>query len=103
METDYPSVTSVQYQWEDYVKNNRHLIGDDIIGLSLNQKKILVALAKKPVKELYGAEFLTTVKLTQSSIRKAIDVLIEKDLVHCSEGRYQVLDPAIEFYILTHL
>lgn len=103
MDSDCPTVVSTEYQWVDYVKNNRHLIGDDIIGLSLNQKKILVALAKKPVKELYGADFLSTVKLTQSSIRKVIDVLLEKDLVHCVEGLYQVLDPAIEFYILTHL
>lgn len=103
METNHPDVTSVQHQWEDYVKNNRHFIGDDIIGLSLNQKKILVALARQPVKELYSAEFLTTIKLTQSSIRKAVDVLIEKDFVHCNEGRYQVLDPAIGFYILTYL
>lgn len=103
MENTLPSINSVQKTWEEYVKNNRRLIGDDIIELSLNQKKILVALAKNPAKELYSADFISQVKLTQSSIRKAVDVLMEKDLIHFTEERYRVLDPAIAYYIICNL
>lgn len=101
MEDAFPSPSLVQQYWEDFIKNNRHIITDDIIGLSLNQKRLLTLLAKTPSKELYSADFLSRIKLTPSSVRKAIDLLLEKDLIYVDDNDlYRILDPAIEDYII---
>lgn len=99
METTFPDETQVKQVWQEYIQSNRHIISDDIIELSLNQKKILSKLAKNPTKELYSADFLSSVKLTQSSVHKAVETLLEKDLIYNLDGCYKVLDPAIEYYI----
>lgn len=99
MEETIPDEAQVEHQWKGYIQSNRYIISDDIIELSLNQKKVLSTLAKNPTKELYSAEFLSHIKLTQSSVHKAVEALMEKDLIYCIEGYYRVLDPAIEYYI----
>ncbi len=99
MEKAIPSVKEVQDTWSHYVKDNRHIISDDVIGLSLNQKKILTILAKEPAKEIYGAEFMMKATLTQSSIRKAVEVLLEKDLIYVDNENYTLVDPAIRYYL----
>ncbi len=100
METIFPDEAQVEQCWQEYIQSNRHIVSDDIIALSLNQKKVLSKLAKNPAKELYSAEFLSGIKLTQSSVHKAVEALLEKDLIYCLNGYYKVLDPAIEYYIL---
>ncbi|MCX7123498.1 MAG: ATP-binding protein [Gammaproteobacteria bacterium] len=99
MEKNVPSMTEVQETWRNYVRDNRHIISDDVIGLSLNQKKVLSILAKEPAKEIYGAGFTVKTGLSLSSIRKAVDVLMEKDLIHVVNAHYTLVDPAIRYYL----
>ncbi|OGT66463.1 MAG: hypothetical protein A3J38_09770 [Gammaproteobacteria bacterium RIFCSPHIGHO2_12_FULL_45_9] len=95
-----PNVLDVERAWRQYIKDNRHVIVDDVMKLSLNQKRVLIALAKYPVRELYGADFLVKVKMTPSSTRKAVEVLMAKDLVYLDQQQYyQLVDPAIAYYL----
>ncbi|MEW6585543.1 MAG: ATP-binding protein, partial [Nitrospirota bacterium] len=60
-------------------------------GLSLGQKGLMKALAKEPTKSPYSLEFSTTHGLAPGTIRRAINALLDEDLVEISaEGRYEL-------------
>ncbi len=99
MEDQIPDALTLEAIWRNYVQANRHVIADDVIGLSLNQKQVLTTLAHHHVTEMYGADFLGKVKLSQSSVRKSVDVLLEKDLIYHHENIYDLIDPAIKYFL----
>lgn len=95
-----PTTEVIDLIWDNYVKNQKHVISHDITELSLNQRKILIALAKKPIKEIQSNEFMTNTKISASSAQQALKVLIHNDLVYRdTEGYYCVLDPAMKYYL----
>jgi AAA+ ATPase superfamily predicted ATPase len=101
LEGSIPNLEKVDEVWNYYIKSNRSLIVDDIISLTLNQKKVLSALAQKPIKEIYSQESMMIFKLTQSSVKRVIDSLLEKDLIFINKlEEYQILDPAIRYFLL---
>jgi len=70
------------------------------MDLSLNQRKIITALAQSPAKEIQSAEFTTKHKISASSAQQSLEVLVDKDLVDQPEnGFYRVLDPAMKYYL----
>jgi predicted transcriptional regulator len=76
------------------------MIAHDIVMLSLNQRKILSALAKTPEKEIQSAHFTSKLKISASSAQQAIDVLLQKDLLCVNHDRYYcLLDPAMKYYL----
>lgn len=86
--------------WHDYVKTQRHIISHDVMELSPNQRKILTALARTPVKEIQSTHFIAPLKISASSAQQAVAVLLNKDLIYkCKEGFYRVLDPAVRYYL----
>jgi AAA+ ATPase superfamily predicted ATPase len=95
-----PTIEKICEVWHDYVKAQKHIISHDIMELSSNQRKILNALATKPVKEIQSAEFTSSLKISVSSAQQALEVLLAKDLVYSDEnGIYRVLDPAMRYYL----
>jgi uncharacterized protein len=102
LEEELPNVEKVEAVWDLYVKGNRAIIVDDIIGLTLNQKKVLSILAKFPIKEMYSSETMMQMKLTPGSIQRVLESLLEKDLVYIKNDEYTLLDPAIRYYLLNH-
>ena len=95
-----PSPDSIKTIWHDYVKTQRHVIANDVLELSINQRKILSALAKSPASALQSTEFGAPLKLSASSIQLAVEVLIRKDMVLKGDDHiYRVLDPAIRYYL----
>ncbi len=102
LEDKIPGVEQVEAIWDRYVKGNRGIIVDDIIGLTLNQKRVLAALAESPIKEVYSGETMMAFKLTPASVKRVIESLLEKDLIYIKEGAYCVLDPAVRYYFLNH-
>jgi len=90
----------VSKKWHNYVRAQRHIISHDILSLSLNQRKVITALAKKPAKEIQSTEFTSQIKISASSAQQAIEVLTYKDLVYKnSDSFYAVLDPAMKYYL----
>lgn len=99
-EGELPSVAIVDTAWHGYVETQRKVVAHDIMELSLNQRRIITALAKSPVKEAQGTEFIAPLKISASSSQQAIDLLVSKDLVYRAEdGFYHVLDPAMRYYL----
>jgi predicted AAA+ superfamily ATPase len=100
-EEDIPlSSDKIRSIWHDYVKNQKHIISHDVIHLSINQRKLLTALAKQPIKEIQSVDFTSSIKLSSSSVQQALDVLVNKDLVYKNcEDLYAVLDPAMGYYL----
>lgn len=95
-----PTGEAIDIAWDNYVKNQKHVISHDITELSLNQRKILIALAKNAIKEIQSSEFVTITKISASSAQQSLNVLIHNDLVYRdAEGYYCVLDPAMKYYL----
>ncbi len=94
------STERIDNVWHNYVKLQKHIIAHDIIELSLNQRKIITALAKSPTKEIQSARFTAPIKISASSAAQSLVVLMYKDLVYKRKDRfYCVLDPAMKYYL----
>ena len=95
-----PTADTVTAAWQNYVKMQRAVISHDIMKLSINQRRLITALARTPVKEIQSAVFLTTLKISGSSVQQAVEALIQKDLIYRdAEEKYRVLDPAMRYYV----
>ena len=95
-----PTPESTIQDWHAFVLTQRHLIVQDIVLLSGNQKKILIALAEKPSDQVLSAHFTGRLHLSASSTKQAITALLQKDLIYRNtHDQYAVLDPAICYYL----
>lgn len=94
------SVDLIDATWHQYIKTQKRMIAHDIVSLSVNQKKILSALAKTPAKEVQSAQFISPLKISASSAQQAVAVLLEKDLLYINNENYHcLLDPAMKYYL----
>jgi DNA-binding MarR family transcriptional regulator len=90
----------VRILWDRYAFNHKTIIISEILDLSINQKKCLNALAKKPTQEPLGKDFQQEAKLSLSSLKQVIDVLIKKDIIYKDEDSFlRILDPALSYLL----
>lgn len=95
-----PVIEDIDHTWHHYVKTQRQMISHDVISLSMNQRKILTALAKNPTKEIQSAHFVAPLKISASSAQQSTNILMQKDLIYRHEDEYyRVLDPAMKYYL----
>jgi len=103
-EGNLPTVAKVDLAWHDYVTMQRKMVAHDVLELSVNQRKIITALAKSPVKEAQAIDFIVPLKIPASSTQQAINLLMAKDLVYqTDDGFYHVLDPAMRYCLNANL
>jgi len=103
LEEHAPTIERIEIVWDRYVKDNRGIIVDEVLGLTLNQKNVLASLAHAPIKEVYSGETMVSLKLTPASVHRVIDSLLERDLIYSDKNEaYTLLDPAIRYYFLNH-
>ncbi len=63
----------------------------------MNQRKILFFLAQyAPLIDAYHKEMLAQIKLSSSSLARALTALKDKDYVYESGKGYDILDPLIK-------
>lgn len=93
-----PTPELVDKLWRSYVFSKKTDITSDLTDLTLNQRRLLQWLCFTPSSELYSKETLNSLKMPQSSVQKAIEILLEKDLVVEEEGIYHVRDPILVGY-----
>ena len=97
---DYPDEEMIESLWENYVRTQRHIISHDIMQLSINQRRVVSALAANPICEPFSSNFVIPLKLSTSSVQQAIEVLLKKDVIFVDEeGYYRVLEPAVSYYL----
>lgn len=96
-----PTQDEVTLRWSWYVEAHKSIIISDIISLPLNQKKVVFALAERPTKEPYGNNICMRIKLAASSVKRALDYLVNKDIIYVEKnGEYKLIDPAVRYYML---
>ena len=99
-EENIPSLQKVDEIWEEFVKNQKNIISHDLTSLSINQKKMMTALSKNPIREAQAIDFISPLKISASSAQQSIEALIQNDFVYKDlNGFYRVLDPAVKYYI----
>jgi AAA+ ATPase superfamily predicted ATPase len=98
---EVPKESDVLKQWKQYALENKSLIEREIELISLNQRKLLIAIAKnEPTKEIFGKQFSVQIDISSGSLSRTLDGLMEKDYIHIDEHRfYRVLDPLIRFIL----
>lgn len=99
-ENDLPSIEKIDSLWDNYVKSQKYLISHDINDISLNQRRIISALAKSPTSSFQAIDFIAPLRISASSAQQAADVLLQKDLIYKDhEELYRILDPAMRYYL----
>ena len=93
-----PTSKLVNELWYSYVLSRKTDVTEDLSDLTLNQRRLLQWLCFEPTAELYSKETLAALKMSQSSVQKAIEVLLEKNFVIEEENVYRVLDPIFFSY-----
>ena len=95
-----PSISDVRNTWDDYVSRQSPWIIADLSSLSLNRKRVLMALAQEATKEPQGFDFSSRAGLNPSGVQKSLSDLLKLDLVYQgSDKYYQILDPALAYFI----
>lgn len=95
-----PAPQQVKNAWHDLIAEQYSWIASDVGELSVNQRLILAALAYEPTQAVQGQVFCRKVKLVPASVKRAIDMLLEKDWIFQDQnGFYKVLDPATLMYL----
>lgn len=103
--TKLPTIAEVEKIWQQFIATNKSTIITDLLGLSLNQKKVINGLSNAPSKEVSGKDFVLKVKLSSSSILQAVEVLLAKDIIFfdVEQQVYKILDPAVKYYLCSNL
>jgi hypothetical protein len=98
-----PTLGKVRSTWQCHVEQQSPWIISDLDGLTLNRKKVLHALAHHSTNEPQGHSFSKQAELSPSGIRKSLDDLLKLDLIYQDKnGYYQVLDPAVAYFLREH-
>ena len=86
--------------WIDYINQQSTWLITEISNLTLNQKKVLTALASEKSNMPQGRDFCKRAKMNPSGVDKSLQALIKSDNVYQdNEGYYQILDPAILYFL----
>lgn len=93
------NIEALEELWSTYIKQQRYNVSLDVMKLSPNQRKVLVALAQKPEHEVQAAEFIAKLKISASSSQQSISVLLKKDFIMHHEIGYTLIDPAVKYYL----
>ena len=95
-----PVLGEVRRAWIDYINQQSVWMINDLSNLSINRRKVIMALAAQATNEPQGKIFSTQVNLNPSTIKRCIDDLHRLDMIYLDKtNHYQVLDPALAYFI----
>lgn len=98
--TVLPSLALVRQTWDAYVQQQADWLSNDLSRLTLNRRKVMMALADQPCNEPQGQSFSSRVGLNPSGIKKCLDDLQKLDMIYLDKaGYYCVLDPVMSYFI----
>lgn len=93
-----PDVEIIDDVWKEYIFSRKASIREELNGLKLNELRLLKSLSESSTHEPFGQNFLKTIELSQSSVQRSLEALLEKGLVINTEGAYAVIDPTFKCY-----
>lgn len=99
-EQNPPTLSTARMAWRDYISQQRDWISNDLAQLTLNRRKVLMALAYQPSRFILGQDFCHHVGLSASSVNKTSNDLQKLDLIYQdAAGFFRLLDPCIAYFI----
>ncbi|MGD9108482.1 MAG: ATP-binding protein [Gammaproteobacteria bacterium] len=97
-----PTASKIIAEWGKYAQEEKSRVMADLDQLSRNQAKVVIAISKYGREHLpTSKEFLHLTKMSSSSVIQALEKLKIMDYLYVNaEGKYQVLDPLIEYLFM---
>jgi AAA+ ATPase superfamily predicted ATPase len=100
LESPIQTGEAVEAVWRQYVEEEKGRIADEITQLTLNQRKILVGIAREQVSQPTNKTFLATINLSLASAAQAVKILLEKDMIYRDALEVlKIVDPSVEYFI----
>lgn len=94
-----PSVKNIDETWQQILEEEKSEAIKEISGLSLNQKSVLLQIAKQ-VTHLTNKQSILSLQMAGSSILAALEALEEKDVIEKIDHQYQIINPIVKYYAL---
>lgn len=95
-----PTVTIVREIWDDYVNQQSDWIINDLSALTLNQRKLVAALADQSTDAPHSQAFCLRAGLLPANVQRSLESLKRLDFIDQNDqGAYKVLDPAVAYFI----
>ncbi len=103
-ENHITKATVVFDTWKNYALGEKSTVFRELEGLSSNQFKLLVSLARYGnTKSVFGDDFIHSSGMALSSTKQALKVLQEKDYIYQHDNMYRILDPLIKYILAERL
>ena len=90
-----PTVESVQESWAKVVYHSSREDAHEIRSLTLNEKKLVIAIAKGFNQAMTSAKVASQLKMAPSSITRSLENLVRKDMIDKTQNQYYIVNPAI--------
>lgn len=98
-----PQSVDVLNCWHKMIKDERSETLNELLSLSIGQRKILNIIANGQKTNLTSKKTLNVVDLSGSSVIEAVNVLEQKDYIEQLEtNEYRVIDPLIKHTLISY-
>ncbi len=95
-----PLEKDIYKEWHLIVEEEKSDAIKEISLLSMGQKAVLLYMMQNPNALLTEKESISILQMASSSILAAVDGLEEKDMIEKIDGRYQIINPVIRYYVV---
>lgn len=95
-----PTTDEVEQAWLDILNEEKSDAVKEISLLSLGQKSVLLYLAKATNPQLTSKLAMMELKMTSSSVMRALDGLEEKDVIEKLGDQFQIINPVVKYFAL---
>lgn len=94
------SEEEVEKIWKGYIEEEKGRIADEITQLTLNQRKILIAIARGSISQPTNKTFLASANLSLASSSQAVKSLTARDMIYRDTSDVlRLVDPSVEYFI----
>jgi len=81
------------------IEKEKSLFALELSHLTSNQHKALRVIIKSSGKSIYRKELLDNYNMSSSTIKRAVEALLSKDILDLEAGVYYFQDPLFEYYM----
>ncbi len=88
----------IKQAWHSYALEEKSRIAYDLNQLSVNQRKLMIALSKQEEVLITSQRFLHETELSSASSLQSAKVLLERDYLYLNtDNKYCILDPLMRY------
>lgn len=90
---NFPSMDNVAKCWDTIVEGERSDLVKDFLGLSDNQRKVLIHIANYGGVELFSSQSFIQMEIPPGSLHLAVTTLLERDFIERIDNNYRLIVP----------